>query len=272
MTAKVSPSGGEIAKPGDTDMAVVDLLGFDVTATTADRFAELLLQRARSGQGGHAVTLNMEHLGRAARDPVYGGMIRSAEMICADGAPVHWACRMTSGSRIAQERIAGVDLVETLLQRGEGVSFGIIGGVDPKLALAKYGVSEDRIAYLNSDIIPTDPEGLSRVAKDVAAAGPQLVFIALGVPKQDIVGQAVLAELPSAVVIGIGGSFEMLGGLKRRAPRLIQKLGLEWAFRFAQEPRRLFARYCLLYPAAVWRLLLWTVFKRGASSGDATAC
>jgi N-acetylglucosaminyldiphosphoundecaprenol N-acetyl-beta-D-mannosaminyltransferase len=80
-------------------------------------------------------------------------------------------------------------------------------------------------------------------ARAVAESGAELLFVAMGVPRQEYFIEEQWEHLGARIVIGVGGSFDVIAGLRKRAPVLIQRAGLEWAYRLAQEPRRLFRRY-----------------------------
>jgi N-acetylglucosaminyldiphosphoundecaprenol N-acetyl-beta-D-mannosaminyltransferase len=251
--------------PTETTVAIA---GLDVVADTLDGFAAMLLARAKAGQGAYVVTVNLEHIARAELDPAYAEALRAADLRCPDGAPVYWACRSAGGGANDNcERIAGVDLVAAMLRNIGDLRLAIIGGRDPRAALQRLGVGPDRLCYLNTGIIGGDRGSLVRLAAEVAAARPDVVFVALGVPRQDMVGLSLRSAVPGAVIVGVGGSFEMLAGTRQRAPRWVQSVGMEWLFRLALEPVRLFPRYVLTYPIAVRRLLRWALFERRRAGG-----
>lgn len=106
--------------------------------------------------------------------------------------------------------------------------------------------SLDRESDRLSDV--DDPASLE-VVEALASLEPDLVFVCLGSPKQDVWVSRWRAKLPPAVYIGAGAAVDFVAGTKRRAPRALQRLGLEWAFRLAQEPRRLARRYLVRGPA-----------------------
>lgn len=264
-TAVVVPAPPAPAAPANaTTVAVV---GLDLVTDSLAGFAAALLERARTGQGAYVVTVNLEHIARAERDPSYAAMLRAADLRCPDGAPIFWACRGAGGAANDNcERIAGVDLVAAMVRDPAGLRIAIIGGRDPRRALARLDVPPECLCYLNTDAIGTDPGSLVRLSAEVAVSRPDLVFVALGVPRQDIVGLALRSAVPNAVILGVGGSFEILAGIKPRAPHWVQHAGFEWLFRLSLEPTRLFARYFLTYPIAIRRLVRWALFERSAGA------
>jgi N-acetylglucosaminyldiphosphoundecaprenol N-acetyl-beta-D-mannosaminyltransferase len=262
IDAKATSVATRTTPSANAATATVAVLGLDVVTDSLQGFATALLERARAGQGAYVVTVNLEHIARAERDPAYAAMLRAADLRCPDGAPVFWACRAGGAANDNCERIAGVDLVATMLRGAAGLRIAIVGGRDPRRALEKLDVPAARLCYLNTAAIGTDPRSLVRLSADVAVSRPDLVFVALGVPRQDIVGLALRDAIPGAVVVGVGGSFEILAGIKPRAPRWVQSAGFEWLFRLSLEPARLFSRYFLVYPVAVRRLARWALFER----------
>jgi N-acetylglucosaminyldiphosphoundecaprenol N-acetyl-beta-D-mannosaminyltransferase len=252
-------------RPTQGQLPEAPVLGMNIVAARLGDFAHLLARRALAGEGAYVVTVNLEHIARAGRDPAYDSLLRAADLYCPDGAPIFWACRSAAGAANDNcERITGVDLAAALLRNGQNLRFAIVGGRDPKLALRRMNIDEAVAPYINTGAIATDDASLSVLAAEVAAASPHVVFVALGIPRQDVVGLALRRALPGAVIVGVGGAFEMLAGIRPRAPRWVQRAGMEWFFRLSLEPTRLFYRYAVTYPGAARRLLRWAIFERRA--------
>jgi N-acetylglucosaminyldiphosphoundecaprenol N-acetyl-beta-D-mannosaminyltransferase len=104
---------------------------------------------------------------------------------------------------------------------------------------------------------------LSTFCTELAQRDVKVVFIALGVPKQDLLASLLRKRLPNLVLTGIGGSFEILGPGGGRAPAWMQQAGLEWFYRFGKEPARLWRRYLVSYPVGVWHLFKDFLGSRG---------
>lgn len=217
---------------------------------------EDILERARNGQGAWLVTLNTEMLARCARDVTYHELIGLADIITADGMPLVWASRCKGTGQAIAGRTTGVDLVDAYLRLPQVPAYAIIGGQDPLATLALYAPAAQKACrYLFDGKVDLGEAQLDEFANALKQQDVRTVFIALGVPKQDHLALQLRARLPHLVLMGIGGTFEILGPKGGRAPRWMQSVGLEWLYRLGREPRRLWKRYLLGYPAGIGMLL-----------------
>ncbi len=204
-----------------------------------------------SGLGGWVLTANLDHLRRLVRDAEYAELCAGASLIVADGMPLIWASRL-QGTPLP-ERVAGSSLVSSLSKRlgEEGRSVFLLGG-EPGTAEAAAEVLRQRCPGLRIAGTHCPPMGFDRDPKAVeaigdmlAAAEPTMVYVALGSPKQERLITELRHLLPGAWWMGVGISFSFLCGRVKRAPVWMQKAGLEWVHRLAQEPRRLAKRYLI---------------------------
>ncbi len=209
------------------------------------------------------VTANAQFFVLADKDTRFRQCVEDAEYICADGMALVWACNKLTSTRI--ERINGTNLIEDICREGavQGLRIFLFGG-KPGTAEATGALLEARypgIVVAGHSCPPfgfeRSPETLAPVLDAVAAAKPHVVFVSLGAPKQEYFIHDHLKPLGVPLAIGIGGSFELLSGQIRRAPVWMQNTGLEWAFRFAQEPRRLWKRYLVGNTEFLLRLVKW---------------
>lgn len=201
--------------------------------------------------GGWVVTANLDHLRRAAADPDYHTLMRQADIVVADGMPLVWASRL-QGTPLP-ERVAGSSLVCSLaaaLPAHQHALF-LLGG-DPGTADQAANVLTRRcpglqIAGTHCPLpgFERDTQQLQALIDALLCAQPQVVYMALGSPKQEKLIRQLRPYLPDTWWIGVGISFSFLAGRVRRAPRWVQQAGLEWVHRLAQEPRRLARRYLL---------------------------
>jgi N-acetylglucosaminyldiphosphoundecaprenol N-acetyl-beta-D-mannosaminyltransferase len=205
-----------------------------------------LLNRAlEEGHGATVATANMDFIAQARKDRDLKRRLAASDMVVADGAPVAWLARARGAQRVS--RIAGVDLVEALLDR-PGVRVALYGST-PRKASAAAEVIERGHPGASITLVLCPPfrkltaQEVAAEQRDLEAAAPDLVLVALGCPKQEALIERYRHVARSAVWIGVGGTFDFLAGHRRRAPRWMQRLGLEWAARLAQEPRRLSRRY-----------------------------
>lgn len=219
----------------------VSRLGFDATRAIAARWLERPAPR-------RIATANLDFLFLASRIPELRDALRTADLVVADGQPLLWLARLL-GRPIA-ERVAGSDLTEPLVReaarRGQSVYFlGGDDGVGFEAAEAlRARIPELRVAGIDSSRIDLDDEATCRAAVDrIRASGADLLLVALGCPKQDLFLARWLDRTGCRLGIGVGATLDFLAGRVRRAPMLWQRLSLEWAYRLAQEPRRLARRY-----------------------------
>ena len=234
-----------------TDIKTVDILGFpvaDVNMVEAVAATVALLEQRRLAQeadsrvtGARIVTANAEILYHSFTEPVLGEMLRNADLIIPDGVGVVKAAAML-GSPV-KERVAGADLLVELSAWAEakGRSIYLLGAaaeaVEGTVAAlhAKYPALD--IAGYHSGYF--DEEEKERILLDIQEKQPDFLFIGMGFPAQDLFFENHKARLPVGVMAGVGGSFDALSGKVKRAPLWIRRINLEWAYRFAQNPRRL---------------------------------
>jgi N-acetylglucosaminyldiphosphoundecaprenol N-acetyl-beta-D-mannosaminyltransferase len=213
---------------------------------------EALVDRKR---GGAVFTPNVDHVVKAATNPAFTQAYECASLSLADGMPLLWASPLLGCS--LPERVAGSDLLMPLLEMSarRGWRVYLLGGAQgvaeavAKLLTEKMGITvagwDD--ARISSD--GSDPSGAT--IERVRAAKPDLVFVALGPPKQELWIHRASTALGPAVALGVGASLDFIVGRYRRAPAWMGRFGLEWLFRLLQEPRRLWRRYLVEGPRFV---------------------
>ncbi len=189
----------------------------------------------------HVFTADALGIMRAQDDPELLDIVRQADLITPDGAGVMFASGL-HGARLP-ERVSGVDLVEQLsaLSAGKGYRiylFGAAPGVaDAAAVCLKSRYPSLRIAGSRHGFFA--PEEEAGIVRDIAAAQPDILFVALGIPKQEQFIRRHFHELGVPAMLGIGGSFDVISGRLHRAPHWMQRLSLEWLYRLLQEPSRL---------------------------------
>lgn len=202
----------------------------------------------RSGTGGSVFTPNVDHVVTAETDARFRAAYDRASLSLADGKPIVWASHLLGEPLPA--KVSGSDLVLPLMERAatHGWRVYLLGGA-PGVAVQAAEMLQRRpgvtIAGVDAPHVSLDApaDGVDPVAERVRAARPDLVLVALGAPKQELWIHRNLERIRPAVAIGIGASLDFVTGRVRRAPRWMSEMGLEWVFRFAQDPRRLAARY-----------------------------
>jgi N-acetylglucosaminyldiphosphoundecaprenol N-acetyl-beta-D-mannosaminyltransferase len=226
----------------------VPLSGVLIDRVTAADAAALLERFIRDGGNHQVVTVNTDFVRLADRDPQYRGILNRADLAVADGMPLVWFSRL--GKASLPERVAGIDLVDACCQLATsygvplfllGARPGIAASAGRALASRHPGL---RIAGSFSPRFgPATLEGDREMVEAIRRAGRCILFVAFGAPRQDRFISAHLSEIDAPIAMGVGGTFDILAGAIPRAPLWLQRIGLEWSWRLAQEPRRLWRRY-----------------------------
>ncbi len=237
---------------------MTNICGLPVYCGTTEEFYGLLKRRLSSAQGFWLVTLNVEMVAQAQRSRLYEDLIKQADFFVPDGFPIVLFSKLKTQAGIKAanyERITGVDLCQRILEDSEIERCAIIGGLNPHAALAKLSLTSSRRFYVYAEQITNTASFCSQQNATLEAFRPQVILLALGIPKQDELAKELRKKFPAAIIIGVGGALDFISGLKKRAPSWMQKFGLEWLYRLATEPRRLWRRYLLLYPIGVGGLI-----------------
>jgi N-acetylglucosaminyldiphosphoundecaprenol N-acetyl-beta-D-mannosaminyltransferase len=248
-----------------------ELMGVPIDAVSMDEAVEWVDDLIRSGGTGQHAALNAGKLIRLEKDPELRKAISGCELVTADGQPVVWAARIL-GHRLP-ERVAGIDLMEALLVRAEacGHRVYLLGARPEALAAAELEIQRRHPAALivgRHHGYFTGPEEFA-VVDDIRTAKPDILFIALETPQKELFLARHRERFLVPFAMGVGGSFDVLAGFRSRAPVWARRAGLEWAFRLAQEPRRLWRRYFfgnLAFIALVGRELARTYRQRGVNA------
>lgn len=232
------------------------LCGLPISRANMSQTLDSLLERIARGEGAWLLTLNTEMLSRFTREPGYQDLVAQADIITADGMPLVWASRFRGANQAIPERTTGVDLVDAFLRLPHVPAYAIIGGVDPATTLVRYGeTARQACRFLFNGKVDLSEEQVRHFVGSLREGQVKMLFVALGVPKQDRLALKLRALMPELVITGIGGTFEILGPQGRRAPKWMQRSGMEWLFRLIKEPGRLWKRYLLHYPAGIGLLL-----------------
>lgn len=218
-----------------------------MTRATACDAVRAMIER---GQPGYFITANVHYAMLTAQNPDLDAINRGASFILADGAPLVWASRMGRGRTPLPERVAGSDLIYDLCEQAARLGHSVFFfGAAPGIADEAARRLVERYPGLKvAGTLCPEPGDLAdgRVGPILARireANPQLLLVALGQPK----GERWIARHREALgvpaVVQIGATLDFIAGRMRRSPRLYQKIGMEWAYRMAQEPARLVPRY-----------------------------
>lgn len=247
------PYGHQIIESEPTEPhASRSILGMRVDATSYEHATTLVLDWARRGQSRYVCASSVNNVMEAYDDASFRSVMNAADLVTPDGMPLVWGLKL-QGCRTTG-RVYGPTLTELLCERAaaEGVPVGFYGGTEgvltklvdelhnrwPDLAIS-YVWSPPFRALTSSE----DQEVVDRIN----SSGARIVFVGLGTPKQDV-WMAEHKNRVTAVMLGVGAAFDFIAGEKKQSPSWLQVLGLEWLFRLACEPRRLWKRYLLRNP------------------------
>lgn len=219
-----------------------------------------VMQSLARGHGGWIATANLDHLRRLQCRGDFRDAYENTTVVVADGMPVVWASRL-QGTPVP-ERVAGSDLINSLSAGAAAAGFRVflLGG-DP--GTADSAAVRLQAEHPGLEVVGTtcpavgferDERQMHALAQQLTSSRPDIVFVALGSPKQELLIDRLRQRLPAAWWIGVGISFSFVAGDVRRAPRWLQRIGMEWAHRLMQEPRRLAGRYLWHGPLFMVRL------------------
>lgn len=221
------------------------LFGVRLDALTMDETVDRCLTAVREGQRLEVGVVNAAKLVNMRKDPRLGAAVSGCDLIVADGQAVVWAARLLRTP--LPERVAGIDLFMRLLAEAEtaGMSVYLLGAKQEvmDLMLAQVAVRFPRLKVAGSRNGYFDDSQQGEIADAIAASGAQLLFLGMTSPKKEIFTAGYGERTGVRVVHGVGGSFDILAGVTKRAPALWQRLGIEWLYRVVQEPRRMARRY-----------------------------
>ncbi len=230
---------------GTLDAQSHSMLGFDCFVGDLEAAASVVVERAASEQGGFAVLCNAHVLSEAQRSAALRKALERAWVVFPDGAPVAWLQRQTGAEGAC--RIAGPDLMPAVMARGRelGLRHFLYGSKPSVVALLRSRLQDALPGVEIAGAFAPAPgtEHSSEAVSLIELARPDVVWVALGAPRQELWMLRHAKALEPAVILGIGAAFEFHAGTKHRAPQWLQDAGLEWLHRLASEPLRLGPRY-----------------------------
>jgi N-acetylglucosaminyldiphosphoundecaprenol N-acetyl-beta-D-mannosaminyltransferase len=239
-----------------TSTEKVTLFGITVDNLTMSETLDRIEVMIKDGAIHQHVVINVDKIVKMESNPNLRAAVVDCDLINADGQPVIWVSSLLQVR--LKERVTGIDLFDALIARCAERGFrpyfvgsrqeivaktvDVLKGRYPKLQLAGW-----RNGYWSADEEPM-------VVQEIKKARPDVLCMAVGSPKQELFLHKWKKEMQVPFVMGVGGSFDVTAGVLKRAPRWMQDAGLEWLFRLAQEPRRLWRRY-LIEDMAFFRLV-----------------
>jgi N-acetylglucosaminyldiphosphoundecaprenol N-acetyl-beta-D-mannosaminyltransferase len=223
------------------------LISIDISRGTYDDFVSAVLNYAKAKISSYVCVANVHMVVEAYEHPDFAEIVNSADIVTPDGMPLTKAIKALY--REDQERVDGMSLLPILLDESQ----------KNNLSVYFYGSSQETLDETSNHLKTNYPnlqiagmysppfrqlttEEEEEIAAKITASGANILFVVLGCPKQERWMAAMKGKIP-AIMLGIGGALPVLIGQQKRAPEWMQKNSLEWLYRLAQEPSRLFKRY-----------------------------
>jgi N-acetylglucosaminyldiphosphoundecaprenol N-acetyl-beta-D-mannosaminyltransferase len=224
----------------------IEIMGCSVDNLSMEETLQAIEGFIASGAPHQHVVVNVDKLVKARTDPQLRRIINECALINADGMPVVWASRLLG--KPLKERVAGVDLFEALMARAahKGWRVFLLGAREEVVARVRrlYELKFPRLAIAGHRNGYWSGEAEeAAVVEQIQAARTDILFVAISSPKKEHFLGRWQTQMRVPFAMGVGGTFDVVAGDVKRAPRWMQRSGLEWFFRFLQEPRRMFRRY-----------------------------
>jgi N-acetylglucosaminyldiphosphoundecaprenol N-acetyl-beta-D-mannosaminyltransferase len=243
------PAAGAATRP-----RTAEVLGTPLALIDYEGALDWIDAAVEAGRGGYICVAPTHTVVAAHEDPELRAAVLGADLTVPDGQPLVWALNLL-GHRL-KDRVYGPDLMDKACARAvrTGRRMYLYGGRNNG-ALAQLARNL-QLRYPGLQIVggnvppfrPLTADEEDTVATDIRRSGAEIVWVGIGVPKQEKWMARMTPRLRSHVLVGVGAAFDFHGGLIPQAPAVLQRLGLEWAFRLAQEPRRLWRRYLRYNP------------------------
>jgi N-acetylglucosaminyldiphosphoundecaprenol N-acetyl-beta-D-mannosaminyltransferase len=238
-----------------TEQVRREVLNYPVDIVQTGQALSIVEAAWENHQALHLATLNAEMVIQAQNDRELDRIIHHADLIVPDGAGIVWALRLEG---ILAKRLPGIDLAEAILASAaqKQIKVALLGGRPQVMAALSLRLPRIyprlNLVFLENGYYSKDKE--KALVDRMVAADPQLILVALGVPKQELFIDRYRERFPHTVMIGVGGSFDVWSGVVKRAPAFFQALNLEWFYRLLCEPWRL-ERMGKSLPTFAWQVI-----------------
>lgn len=249
--------------------AKTSIVGTPISLTSYSEVLEVMDQRSSEGAVVVAVC-NVHSVMSARSNSDLARALNSAHVATPDGVPIVWTLRRTASP--GQERVYGPDLMRLALTdpgRREWKHY-LYGSTPDTLDTLVQGIAElapdtKIVGSFSPPFRPPTPEEDEADAARILATDAEIVWVGLGMPKQELWMERLAPQLPGTVLVGVGAAFDFLAGVTKQAPPWMQRAGLEWLFRLKQEPRRLWRRYIWNNPSFAVMAVLQVLTNRSRS-------
>jgi N-acetylglucosaminyldiphosphoundecaprenol N-acetyl-beta-D-mannosaminyltransferase len=260
----------EFAPIARDNMRATRILGVPVSVVDMASAVAAIVGWTKAGVSNYVCVRDVHGVMLAQEDAEFLAIHEKAGLVTPDGMPLVWIARLREGKAVG--RVCGADLVDALssVSERQGLRHYFYGG--------KPGVAESMVAALQArysglNVVGTfsppfgslSKEADESITRDIVVARPNIVWVGLSTPKQELWMRDHVARIPGAALIGVGAAFDFHAGQIKRAPKWMQRSGAEWLHRLFSEPRRLWWRYLVLAPKfalrAIFSELLYRVTK-----------
>lgn len=229
----------------------IPFMNITIDNVTMEEAVACTKQLAKEGNGAYVVTPNVDHMIKLHQDDTFAKIYADADLILADGTPIMWFAK-GFGTPL-KEKVSGSDLFPRVCKMAadEKLSVFFLGGME---GVAKQAAKVLKRRYPTLSIVgiisppfgfEKDETQMEEICKAIRDAGPDILFVGLGAPKQEKFFEAIKERVNVPVALHIGGSFDFVAGTIKRAPKWMSKIGLEWFYRMCKEPKRMFKRYMI---------------------------
>lgn len=229
------------------DTKRIALLGTQLNCLTMEESLAMVDEIIKQRKPTQHVVINANKINLIAKDPQLKAIIDSCPLINADGQSIVWAGRLLGYP--VPERVTGIDFFTALVKKAaqDGLRVYYFGGEE---AVVKRVVEKHRMQYPKLVVAGYrngffDEAESAQIATDIRQSNADILFVAFPSPKKEYWVHQNQAIMQVPFAMGVGGSFDVLAGKTKRAPEWLQTMGMEWSYRFVQEPRRMFKRYIL---------------------------
>lgn len=232
-------------------MSRIKFLNIEVDNLNMKESIEKIDEIVTKGKPSYVVTPNVDHIVKIEKDKEFKAVYKDADLILTDGMPLVWISKF-KGERI-KEKVSGSDLFPEVckLASSKGYKIFLLGAAEG-IALKAAKNLENKYKKINivgcyspSYGFEKNPDEIKKIIKLINEVKPDILAVGLGAPKQEKFIYKYLKELNVPISLAIGASIDFEAGNVRRAPKWMQKSGLEWFYRLCKEPKRMFKRYII---------------------------
>lgn len=248
-------------------MKTIDICNVPVSSVNISRACDIVDDWINERKKVYVCVAPVSTIVDCQSDNDYKKILDGAEMITPDGMPLVWVAKLMGDREIG--RTYGPDLMMALCEKGQikGYRHYLYGGTENTCSLLKNVLKErfpeiDIVGECTPPFRPLHAKEDEEVLEEINKLNPDILWVGLGSPKQDYWMHEHRGKLDVSVIIGVGAAFDFISGVKRQAPRWMQKSGLEWFFRLCSEPKRLGKRYLVGNTKFIYLLIKHAIRSR----------